>query len=1008
MARTLIAAVSLLALVAQGEVRTVDFTQPDALELHTQGAGKAVVADGSLLLDLRSPTAGKHAWAVLPTAIKLPATIEWDQMVVADSPHFYRGGLFVQDAFGRLARVGVSGQPQGNHVAFDSRLLDDTRYEVGAWYRFRLEIGADHHAKLTVRPHDAEAPVWTTSGRFGTAGLLCRIGFYHNQEPDLPPDEYAQDRGAARFANLRIEAAGLREGSLDTYRDPQVRGSSTRDPMTFNRTMRWLTTEAGVLAYDAAPQVLLTGSEQAAEWSANRGCRMVTVDGQTAEFIRPNDLDGPDQAHLRCFQWALRQHPTLEYSLEPVGGAAWLEVTLPCPYLGNGIRIFRTEAATTPVKGSLDLLPLFAQFGLAEHQYGEIGLHLFQERGGPDGESRCRVRLALTGSGALLTTVPLVRSPAQPIPIAAILAGGDGQLRSGSVTARWDGQEVPLTAGKDGFFTAQLPPLPAGRHWIDLTSQPFTNRLLVVVAAPDFLHHEPGEAGYRSSDGRAVPALLGDLLAWVPMLDPDQATRRVIASTAAYETLAPEERQRVRLVKLRTLGRSQLAAMLEEHARNGFGVVRLTPNVSPHESFLDAGGHVAPYSLETLSWTLDECRQRGIRALINLFHYPYWSGGTGRFPPWRQYLDAGYRDDRSFLADATAPMLHAYLAELLVHLRDDPAVFGYSLTGENDQAYGPEWINALFGVVREHDPNHPVTLEQGGGMQSCSGGRPTGYDAFLPVASAGLGYRTYYTGGLPSDAYMMLCGRFYSTHPPAFMAEVCSGPGWYGGFYQNWSHPDFLTKARDATWMSVLRQQTVCVTWSAPWTQEERLVPSLCQQAIDWDHFTRQRPPTAVRLSGDIKPLLPRLGKIEGTLAAAGIDYDFIWEDADYAWVIDPSQPLGDTPFAVLADRPLAVSPGHSVNLLRSAKPFQLLAMVKNTASYQLGPGYGTGVKENHRQRTDVHPVALTFGSIPANSRLVLYDLDTRQEIQRAIVGPGTVLDLGTTPHDFALVLQAD
>ena len=96
------------------------------------------------------------------------------------------------------------------------------------------------------------------------------------------------------------------------------------------------------------------------------------------------------------------------------------------------------------------------------------------------------------------------------------------------------------------------------------------------------------------------------------------------------------------------------------------------------------------------------------------------------------------------------------------------------------------------------------------------------------------------------------------------------------------------------------------------------------------------------------------------------------------------------------------------MNLLRSAQPFQLLALVKNTAGYRLGPGYGTGVKENHRQRTDAHPVVLTFQNVPAGSRLILYDLDTRQEVHRAVVGPGTVLDLGTTAHDFALVLRVE
>jgi hypothetical protein len=1015
--RILTAAAFTTAWLVTGATFEARFGKPGELRLHTQGAARAVVADGSLLLDMRSPTDGKHAWAETPVVFKLPLTVEWDQMTEADSPHFYRAGLFLKDAFGRLGRVGFCGKPQGNVVAFNARLVPDTQYAVGTWYRFRLEVGRDHQAKLSVRPRDAKEPVWTASGKLGTAGLLCALGFYQNQEPQLPPDAYAQDRGASRFANLRVEPDGIHEGSMETYRDPEVRGYSTREPMAFNRTMRWIKTDGAVIAYDGVPEIHLTGDKPAADWSANRGCTLKATDATASEFVRPNDLDGSDTAALRCFQWCLRQHPILTYGIQPQGGACSLEVTLPCPYVGRGIRLFKTDPSTEPVSGNLDLRPLFAQYGLSEHQYGEIGIYLDQERGGKDGESRCRVSLSLTGSGALITTVPVVRSSSEGekgVVVSAIFAGGDGTLqRNCKVTAKCLAGRAVFKPGEDGVYTATLPTLIPGRHWVDLVAHDATSvvsatRLLVVIAKPDFPRYVPGTAGYQLPDGTAVPSLLGDLLAWVPTLNPDQPDRRVIPSAAAYEALPEPARKQVRLIKLRTLGRRQIAAMLAEQARNGCDVIRLTPNVTPHESFLDAGGHIAPYSLESLSWVLDECRQRGIRALINVFHYPYWSNGTGRFPPWRQYLDAGYRHDRSFLDPAIAPMLHEYLAELLVHLRDDPAVLGYSLTGENDQTYGPDWINALYKVVRTHDPNHVVTLEQGGGMERCSGGNPSGYDAFLPAKSGGIGYRTYYTGGLPSDAYMMLCGRFYSAHPPAFMAEVASGPGWYGGFHQTWTHPDFLTKMRDAIWMTVLRQQTICVSWSAPWTQEERLVPSLCLRAINWDQLRRQRPPTAVRLGGDLKPLLPKLGAIESELAAAGIDYDFVWDDAaakQYAWVIDPDQPLPEIPEAVRADRPLTVSPGHSVNLLRCQEPFQMLAFVKNTASYRLGPGYGHGVKENHRQRTDAHPVVLTFANVPAGTRLTVFDVDTRKQIRKAMVKSGAQVDLGTTAHDFALVL---
>lgn len=995
--------------------------------LHQEGKAVARVAEGVLVLDLAAPEAGKTAWAEFVPWLRLPATIEWRQTIRRDSPHLYHAGLYLTDLAGGLTSVGLGGQPLGHHAQAAGKAGTMAR-PAGEWSRFRVEIARDWRAAVTVSGEAGEE-------RFdirlpALRGALLHVGFFHNQPRNQGQDAYDQDRGVSAIDDVRIEAAAFYRGDPATFRDRDWRAMDTRVSMAFNRAMRWLplpeAAGGGALPYDATACVRLTGSGAAADWLTNRGCALTPVDAESSNFRRPNDLDGPDSAAIPILQWCLRQHPYLDYELVPGGGAARLSVVLPCIYLGRGITLFETASATTPQRGRVDLAERFAAYGLAGHAFGEIGLYLDQERGQGTPESTCGLRLSLGGPGGLITGPAVVRTAQQAaagVAVAALVAGPDGQLLTGDairVTGNLEGAEVILAdADGDGVHTAVLNGLQAGTHGLALTAQSaglqYTAGLEVSVTAMPFVAWSAAQPTYSTAAGEVLPTMLGDLLAWVPLLNAAAPERRVIASAEQWRALSAPEQKAVSLVKLRTLSRAELGAMLDAYATAGVRAIRLVPNVSPCEAILDAGGHAAPHALETLAWTLAECRARGIRALINLFHYPYGSPGTGSYPPWRQYAEAGYTGPGSFFTPATGRLLRGYLAEVLAVTRNDPAVLGYSLTGENDQAYPPEWINDLFAFVREHDPNHPVTLEQGGGILQRSGGVPWSYAGFAPVKSAGIGYRTYYTGGLETDAYMMICGRAYRSNPPAFMAEVASGPGWYGAFHRTWQHPDFLTKVRDAHWMAALCQHTLSLCWAAPWAQVECRVPQRCLEQIDWRQFRREVPATGLRLKAVTAALIPRLAAWERLLASQAIDYDYVWTEAPPGFAVghyeslleaEAAPGLAAVPQAVLERRPLSVSAGHSASLLLSRAPLQALALVRNTAEYRPGPGYGEGVNENHRQRSKALPLTITFGAVPKGTRFKVYDLETRNCCSEGVAAAGETIDLGTTAMDAAVLLS--
>lgn len=1014
-----------------GEVLTCDFSGEADLarwDIRSQDGGMAVLDDGALLLDMSAARKGKSAWADLLRTIKLPATIEWDQQISRDSEHLYQTGIVLRGADGSTGRAGLSGKPLG-HVAHLGGRRGTTALEPGRWYRLRLELPDDRQATLTVCDRDGGAEQDRLSGSVGPLrGQLCALGLYHNQPREEGADQYEQDRGASRFDNLRVSAAAISDSPMDQYRDQSMRDYSPRAPMTYNKATRWVECEGTTLAYDEGREVLLTGTRQASAWLPGRLCAMDAVDETTSVFTRPNDLDGYDRAALPSFQWCVRQHPRLQYRLSPRAGQCYLKVTLVCPYLGDGIEVLRTEPGTREQTGVLDLWAAMERRGLGFHQFSEIGVYVYQDRP-PDAEAKqgaCEVNLRLTGDGALLTGLPVVRTQQRAedgVPICALLAGPEGVLcHAGqvSITAAADGgAPVDLSeVGRTGVFRAFLRGLAVGEHSVELVAagadgSTWQATTTATVTDGDFLTWQPGIPTYQTRSGRTVPTLLGDLYAWVPMLNAGSVDRRVVVSTAEWERLSAEQKAAVQLVKLRTLNRDEVRAQLEAHHANGIRVVRLTPNVSTREAYLDAGGHMAMHGMETLMLVLSECRRLGIVALINVFHYPYWSGGTGSFPPWQSYVDAGYARAEDFTSPQIGVMLKQYLAETLGCLRDETAVLGYSLTGENDQAYGLEWINDLYAHVMRCDPNHMVTQEQGGGAQHCAGGTPWGYDEYKPTKSAGLGYRTYYTDKMKSDAYFMVCGRFYAANAPVFTAEFASGPGWYGSFWQNWTHPDFLSKVRDNCWASLLCRQTMCMSWSAPWTQEERVIPHRCSEQIDWGGFRRKTPLVAIRLEKLSEPVLRNLTEYESTLARMGVDYDLLWEGRDtprasYAVVLDAATPSGELALAeaVLAARPMAVSEGYSASYLLSEDSRQMIAFVKNTAEYRLGPGYGTGVNELHRQRTWKGPLTIGLQGFSDDATFWVYDVDTRELVVTGPCGEAGHIDLRSTGHDFAVVVK--
>lgn len=256
--------------------------------------------------------------------------------------------------------------------------------------------------------------------------------------------------------------------------------------------------------------------------------------------------------------------------------------------------------------------------------------------------------------------------------------------------------------------------------------------------------------------------------------------------------------------------------------------------------------------------------------------------------------------------------------------------------------------------------------------------------------------------------------RLYDRAAPAFLAEVASGPGWYGGAGQNWSHPDFITKVRDNFWMSLLFRQPMALSWSPCLSEDERRIPTEIARAIDWNAFRRRQSLVAVRVERPDDVQLARLMQYEAALAALALDYDCLWGDAPavgYQAVFDARKDFaapewGKTlPESIRQAQPLRCSSGTSATLLEG-QDGTLVAFLRNTLEHRLGPGYGVGVKELHRQRTKPREVRLEVRNRPGRCRYRVWDIDEKRVVKEGTFGRQIEIALGVTAHDFALLVQ--
>ena len=670
-----------------------------------------------------------------------------------------------------------------------------------------------------------------------------------------------------------------------------------------------------------------------------------------------------------------------------------------------------TKAATG--QGQVDLRKLYHQAGWP-HRYIEVDILVRMERTG-QGPGELELRMGLPGQPAVVPRAPVVTQALQAaqrgVPLEAIVVDSHGQLvTDAQVSAQLAGRTVPLARiGHSPVYRGVALDVRPGDYRCVFVAkrhgQPIaTADAEVAITQMEFAdHYDRATRSYCTTSGRALGPLLGDLLAWIPVVNLKSNARRVVCGTKEIARVN-KMGGGIAWAKWRVLPRRLIDEYVDYMAKCGVTVIRLTVNVSPAEYYLDACGHVAPHGLEQIFFILSAARRNNVRCVLNLTHYPYLWAGTGYNPPVMQYFEAGYRKRFQWTSDEMWRYLSSYLQELLGFTGQDPAVMAYTVTGENDQHYGPEWINRAYQLIKKLAPRQMVVLEQGGSIKHCTGRDPANYAPFKPAHDGGVGYRTYATYRYPTDCFIAVAARFYDLAPPSYLGEVACGVN---------MTPQFRTKLRDAMGIALTLQQPMAISWSAPAVECERKALTAAARMIDWTHFRRARPPVAIIVDRPDDQQINRLVAYEEALAGLPLDYEYLRPGADvsgYAAVFDARKELAASaigealPVAAVNAAPLRVSPGNHTSYAVSTDRRWMVAYVRNATHYELKVCDVGKIVERCRLPDRKRRLKVQLVGMANGLEYTVLDCASGASVRHGKFSGHVTIDLGETPGDYVIV----
>lgn len=581
----------------------------------------------------------------------------------------------------------------------------------------------------------------------------------------------------------------------------------------------------------------------------------------------------------------------------------------------------------------------------------------------------------------------------------------DAIAAQGSVTASADGGEIALAPDMTRRWVYRI----RVRDDQGLTGE--SGPICVLPQAQPERKVVLKEGAFRTPDGSPFVPLGGFYAVWIPAIPAaGEEAGRHIRSFAD----ASEEEMHHWFGFLRAQGVTAMRMMLRRHGQGG-------------TEAMDAGGRVNRRLFARVLRLLDIARQYDLRFMLTLhddydkpvyvnethlenFALPAFEGeDLSKLPGFqRRFLverDLVSPHGRYLEPDAIACQ-DQYAREIVGYLKDNPVLFSWEL--ENEMVDCPvSWVNHAVQTIRAVDPVTPVCVSHGGG------GLATADPLYWTRTD--IDFYTYHLYPLgttkPEIDYGLLTDvltRYGRMAGSCFLGESTGDE--FGG-YPAERDDDRRWIMRDLIWFSLVNRNPGCFFWNARGKEiaEFRLAGEIVR-GIPWLFGNRKASPVAVRVAHPLEKdtwYRTAEGRRELTMMAQysrhflerGVEFDFVMgetdggagQTCDLAKFAPPEVPAQFSP-----------SPGFQVASVTRGDGRAGLLYVRCASGirpWSPKPGQTMWLRERAPA-----PLRLQCQE-PAGLAGKIVDLDSGAG--RALVpGPGGVIDVGRTDHDYAVVWE--
>ena len=817
-------------------------------------------------------------------------------------------------------------------------------------------------------------------------------------EPKTGPDTPAADDVSKRLPDIPTCASPYSDyapylcypGSDKYYSFPGI-----RDPWVFNRAMVWLEQKDGVdgppICYSGGDSLWLSGKQQASCWRG--GTITQNADNSTTFAAAPADEGAklpfftgavdPEIMKLSIghactspFQFNLEQHP--KAILEVTDATApWRFMVVLKGREGKPAYIcdWKTGAGNLEV----DLRHIYRTLGY-QGNFAHV-YFLFSIAGPPDKTKSVTFRLHMAGEGAVISSLPVIRTDQRQrqegVPLACIVV--DEQARklgvgTVAVMARVNGKAYAMKE-TGGIWRTSVHDLPLGDHRVALEAEWLGSEkkrvamLDVSVTDGKFIGFDSARS-LLTYDGKPMPPMAGSETGKLIYQKPDTPNESLVCDEKEWsEVVAAAKGGKLDIADRwwEGLTEKDQEKQAKYLASCGFDLMHLSSWWHHWErtEYLD---HVAPYGAERLAGTLRANRKHGVCLYFNLAnHHPSEEGCV----PYQQQVDAGIQKWSYALDSGWVKTYLGYAAAFARLFSDETSLLAVSANGERDRNSwegSRDFVNHTYDIYRAADPNHLVITEFD------TFDDPMAVTAFKPKPA---GFRTYtcHDRDKPYGAVniRLLAGKYKVElmRPHPYQAE---GAFWgqmpveLHGYEGDSPTPNrdqgkilqspkamsyYRRMTREETYLALVYRMPMCMTWGECIIADERKVHQDVRQRVNWTQEWKPAP-LAIRVKADrdksLEPdlygcarLIDEPYKYEERMNALSLETSYLWKNAPVpdgvAHVIDLNKQSGlnpafasdggDLPDSLKDLRPIVV-PGGQTHYAWSRDGRTLLAYLPN------------------------------------------------------------------------------